>query len=121
MYLAQRKEIETVNGYVNYVFMKCKLSALEMRSLTAGNRLFPLWYHHTPRAYYPSTRAEGLCAVLASYPENDQEIKTSLLSLGKLGTKSETVSSETQARWERYSVKQLTDLLVDTAEEIHVR
>lgn len=43
------------------------------------------------------------------------------LSLGKLGTKSETVSSEMQARWERYSVKQLTDLLVDTAEEIHVR
>lgn len=70
-----------MNGSVNYVVMKCKLSALEMRSLTAGNRLFPLWYHHTPRADYPSTRAEGLCAVLASSPENDQEIKTSLLSI----------------------------------------
>lgn len=42
--------------------------------------------------------------------------------MGKLGTNSESVSSETQARWEgRGSVKELADLLVDTAEEIHVR
>lgn len=97
-----------MNGSVNYVFMKCRLPALEMRSSTAGNMLFPLWYH-TPRAYHPSTKAEGLCAVLASYPENDQEIKTSLLSLGKLGTKSETVSSEMQARWERRALSSAAD------------
>lgn len=80
--------------------MKCKLSALEIRSRTARNRLFPLWYHHTSRACDPSTKAEGLCAVLASYPENYQEIKTSLLSLGKLGTKLEAVSSEMPPQWD---------------------
>lgn len=47
-------------------------------------------------AWYLSTKAEVLNAVLESYSENEQEIKTRILSSGKLGTKKESHSSEMQ-------------------------
>lgn len=51
-------------------------------------------------ALYLSTRAEVLNAILESHSENEQEIKTSLLSSAKLGTKREIVSLGMQ-RWDR--------------------
>lgn len=68
-----------------------------------------------------STKAEVVNAVLERHSENEQEIKTSLLSPGELGTKKEDTSLEMQHQQEVPLVKQLTNLLVHTAKEIHVR
>lgn len=54
------------------------VSALEIRSWTANS--VPFTVHYTSTGLPLSTKAEGLCAVQASYPESNQEIKTSLLS-----------------------------------------
>lgn len=99
-------------------------SVLKIRNCAIRNRLFPLWYHCTLIGFIPEHQSwSSKCHLfLESYSENEQEIKTSLLSSRKLGTKKEVISLEMQHQWQKFQlIKQLTDLLVNTTKEIHIR
>lgn len=107
-------------------FMKMQTVSLStVKNCAIRNRLFPLKGTTVPSlTLYLSTKAEVLNIVLESYFENEQEIKTSLLSSGDLGTKKEIISLEMQQQQQQEKIqliKQLADLFVNTTKEIHIR
>lgn len=78
------------------------VSILTVKNCAIRNRLFPLKGTTVPSlTLYLSTKAEVLNVLLESYFENEQEIKTSLLSSEELGTKKEMISLKMQHQQQR--------------------